>query len=471
VPTYQQFRLPDVGEGLTEGEILQWLVAPGDTVADGQTIVEVETAKAAVELPSPFAGTVVELLAEPGATVAVGTPIITIDTDPGGAAQPSPAPAADAADAAQQAPVEQPALSREAALSSTEFVPTPKPEREAVLVGYGVMSGSATRRPRHAGGGPVRPTPPTRLGGAEVGRAVEQAFAGAETVTPTARVRAKPPVRKLAKDLGVDLTRVQPSGPDGTVTRDDVRQSVPETAPARAVVSTGLERREPVKGVRKLMAEAMVRSAFTVPHVTEWFEVDVTRSVKLVRRLRDRPGFEEARVTPLLLVARAVIEAIRVVPEVNGMWDDAAEEVVLKEYVNLGIAAATPRGLVVPNVKGADRLSLPELARALTELTETAKAGRTTPSDMSGGTFTITNVGVFGIDGGTPIINPGEAAILAVGAFRQRPWVHKGRVRPRWVAQLALSFDHRFIDGAAGARFLAAVGSVLEDPAAPPRTR
>jgi 2-oxoisovalerate dehydrogenase E2 component (dihydrolipoyl transacylase) len=464
VPTLQQFKLPDVGEGLTEGEILQWLVAVGDTVRDGQPVVEVETAKAAVELPVPYTGVVTELLAEPGQTVAVGTPIITIDTDPGGAAagpadatpavQPVPEPVAE--------PVADGAAERERTLSSTEFVPAPKPEREAVLVGYGVMSGSVTRRPRRASS-----SASAAVSAAPAARTEPMAAPGA--------VRAKPPVRKLAKDLGVDLRLVEPTGPDGTVTREDVQQRAGgggALAPAvGGGVGGGLERREPVKGVRKLMAEAMVRSAFTIPHVTEWLEVDATRTVKLVGRLRERPGFQEVRVTPLLLVSRAVLAAMRVVPDVNAVWDEETQEVVFPDRVNLGIAAATPRGLVVPNVKGADRLSLPELAQALTELVETAKSGKTLPGDMTGGTFTITNVGVFGIDGGTPIINPGESAILAVGAFRERPWVHKGRVKPRWVVQLALSFDHRFIDGATGARFLAAVASVLEDPAAPPAVR
>jgi 2-oxoisovalerate dehydrogenase E2 component (dihydrolipoyl transacylase) len=228
------------------------------------------------------------------------------------------------------------------------------------------------------------------------------------------------------------------------------------------------ERREEVRGVRRYMAEAMVRSAFTIPHVTEWTEVDVTRSVKLVRRLRETPGFQQTRVGPLLLVARAVVAMAAVVPEVNAVWDDVTGDVVYKEHVNLGFAADTPRGLVVPNIKAADQLSLPELAVALSALVETARAGRSTPADLTGGTFTITNGGVFGIDGGTPIINPGESAILAVGAFRERPWVHKGRVRPRWVVQLALSFDHRFIDGATGARFLGGVAAILHDPAVPP---
>jgi 2-oxoisovalerate dehydrogenase E2 component (dihydrolipoyl transacylase) len=466
----QQFRLPDVGEGLTEAEILQWLVAVGDTVVVNQPLVEVETAKAAVELPSPFAGVVTELHVAVGETVAVGTPIITVDTAPdGGAAAPvSPTEPSAATIAAAAGPdPATPAGVRQ--LAATEFVPNPKPQREAVLVGYGVMSGSVTRRRRRTSGGLAQAP--------EVAAGVDAGTGG-----NGAAVRAKPPVRKLAKDLGVDLAVVRPSGPDGTVTRDDVQAAAGHgatgaAAAAGVVVSPGPmpgalqgERREEVRGVRRHMAEAMVRSAFTIPHVTEWTEVDVTRSVKLVRRLRETPGFQQTRVGPLLLVARAVVAMASIVPEVNAVWDDDAGEVVYKEHVNLGFAAATPRGLVVPNIKAADLLSLPELAVALSALVETARAGRTTPAEMSGGTFTITNVGVFGIDGGTPIINPGESAILAVGAFRERPWVHKGRVRPRWVVQLALSFDHRFIDGATGARFLSGVAAILHDPAVPPTT-
>ena len=464
MPTYQQFRLPDVGEGLTEGEILQWLVKVGDTVIVNQPLVEVETAKAAVELPSPYAGLVTDLMVEAGATVAVGTPIITIDTDPAGAPA-APVAAAPAAVAPTTPPPQSPdpAALDARHLAATEFVPAPKPQREAVLVGYGVMSGSVTRRPRRAG----HAEPAT-------GSATGSATAGGRT-----QARAKPPVRKLAKDLGVDLASVPATGPDGTVTREDVerqaagRQGTGPDAGSGVVLTSGGtavlgEHREQVRGVRKYMAEAMVRSAFTIPHVTEWTEVDVTRSVKLVHRLRETPGFHDARVGPLLLVARAVLLMSKIVPEINAVWDEDGGDVVYKDHVNLGFAADTPRGLIVPNIKAADRLSLPELAVALKQLVETARSGRTAPADMSGGTFTITNVGVFGIDGGTPIINPGESAILAVGAFRDRPWVHKGKVRPRGVVHLALSFDHRFIDGATGARFLSGVASVLSDPAMPP---
>ena len=471
--TNEQFRLPDVGEGLTEAEVLRWFVAAGDTVAVNQTIVEIETAKAAVELPSPYAGRVVALLVPAGSTVDVGTPIITIDTAPGDDNDEGTGGEPAQHRAGGDTGAGHPAEPGSAATQVSEFVPTAKPEREAVLVGYGVMSASASRRPRRPAGGSARPVQPTRHGGLEVGRAVERALVDAPAGPPP--TRAKPPVRKLAKDLGIDLANVPPTGAGGVVTRADV-ESYADTAgaPARHAgppAARSGHRLEPVKGVRKVMAEAMVASAFTIPHVTEWVEVDVTRSVKLMQRLRRTPGFTQARVSPLLLVARAVLASIKVVPDMNACWvqDPAAgPQVDYRDEVNLGIAAATPRGLVVPNIKGADLMSLPDLAAAMNELVATAKAGRTTPADMSGGTFTITNIGVFGIDGGTPIINPGEAAILAVGAFREKPWVHKGRVRPRMVAQLTVSFDHRFIDGATGAQFLAAVASVLADPAIPP---
>ncbi|MGY1651299.1 dihydrolipoamide acetyltransferase family protein [Geodermatophilus sp. SYSU D01119] len=496
-PTLRQFKLPDVGEGLTDGEILQWLVSVGDTVTVNQPLCEVETAKAAVELPSPFAGTVTELLFEPGTTVDVGTPIITIDV--GGDA---PAPAPSGGDGAAAEPAA--GLIGGAAPGG----------RTAVLVGYGPRNTEARRRPRraaHAGaptaahasapapepvgadygsGGVERPpllatapdatVKPVRHGGLEVGRQAE-AHARTEAAAPSrpagpgrgrARPLAKPPVRKLAKDLGVDLALLTGSGPGGVITRDDVTAAAagPAPAPAPALASVPAPpaatagERIPVKGVRKATAAAMVASAFTAPHVTEFLTVDVTRMMKLRQRIAARPEFAGAKVSPLLFVAKALLLAARRHPMVNSSWDEAAQEIVVHGQVNLGIAAATPRGLVVPNVKDAGRLSLAELAGALTELTETARAGRTAPADMSGGTITITNVGVFGVDTGTPILNPGESAILAFGAVREMPWVHKGKVRVRQVTQLALSFDHRIIDGELGSRFLADVGALLSDP-------
>ncbi|RBY76619.1 2-oxo acid dehydrogenase subunit E2 [Blastococcus sp. TF02-09] len=450
----RQFRLPDVGEGLTEAELLQWLVAVGDTVAVNQPLCEVETAKAAVELPSPHAGRVVELLVDAGATVDVGTPIITIDT---GEAPSEPA--------------------------GTGLIgETTATGRTAVLVGYGPRTTEARRRPRRTaetGSAPLLATAPdartkpVRHGGLEVGRQAEAAAVRADAASSTAvapgrrgpRPLAKPPVRRYAKDCGVDLATVSGTGAGGVITRADVdaarAAAVPVAVPPAP--SAG-EQRIPVTGVRKHTAAAMVASAFTAPHVTEFLTVDVTRTMKLRRRLAERPELAGVPVSPLLFVAKAVLLAIGRHPMINSSWDEAAQEIVVHGRVDLGIAAATPRGLVVPNIRDAGRLTLPELAGALAELTTTARAGRTAPEAMTGGTFTITNVGVFGVDTGTPILNPGEAAILAFGAVRERPWVHKGKVRPRQVTTLALSFDHRIVDGELGSRFLADVGAVLQDP-------
>ncbi|MFV2198787.1 dihydrolipoamide acetyltransferase family protein [Nocardiopsis sp. LOL_012] len=436
----QSFALPDVGEGLIEAELLTWYVEPGDEVAVNQNLCEIETAKAVVELPSPYAGTVRELLVEEGRTVDVGTVIITIDDGSGGAGDSGTAPGG--------APSGQ------------------DEEREKPLVGYGEKAGATRRRARRrpVPAAPVSPPPPT---------AAAPPAPAAPAAPAAGRPLAKPPVRKLARDLGVDLASVTPTGAGGIVTREDVRSAAgaaeaPQTAPAGAAASVreeGVrERRIPVKGVRKHTAAAMVGSAFTAPHVTEFLQVDVTRTMKAVKRLRARPEFADLRVSPLLMVAKALLLAVRRHPEVNASWDEENQEIVVKDYVNLGIAAATDRGLVVPNIKDADARSLPELAAALAELTATAREGRTSPADMARGTITITNVGVFGVDAGTPILNPGEAAILAFGQIRKMPWVHKGELAVRDVTTLSLSFDHRMVDGELGSKVLRDVGAVLEDP-------
>jgi 2-oxoisovalerate dehydrogenase E2 component (dihydrolipoyl transacylase) len=417
----KEFPLPDLGEGLVEGEILKWLVAVGDTIELNQPIVEVETAKAAVEIPAKWAGKVHAIHHQEGTTVEVGMPIISIDTDP------------DAGEPAEA-------------------------ERTPVLVGYGPRTAAAARRPRKANGStPVVSPPPV-----EVAPAPPPPPPVEEAPAPPARVLAKPPVRKLARDLGVDLSTLTGSGPQGSITRDDVQAAV--SAPAAPAFSAEREQRIPVKGVRRLTAENMVSSAFTAPHVTEFLTVDMTRSIKALDRLRTLPGWREVRVSPLLVVAKAVLLAIGRHPIVNSTW--AGDEIVVKQYVNLGIAAATERGLIVPNIKDAGRLSLRELADAMTELVQTAKSGRTSPADMSGGTFTITNVGVFGVDTGTPILPPGESAILALGMVKEAPWVHKGKIRVRQVTTLGLSFDHRIIDGEQGSKFLRDVGAFLTDPEA-----
>ncbi|MEU1242000.1 dihydrolipoamide acetyltransferase family protein [Micromonospora parva] len=469
------FNLPDLGEGLTEGEILAWLVKVGDTIELNQPIVEVETAKAAVEIPAKWAGQVQAIHHPEGSTVEVGTPIIAIDTDPGAGpletpsttATPSgdlPTPSAASLAAVEVAPAEgmvEPGLIGGAAPGG----------RTAVLVGYGPRTTAAKRRPRKgavpaqavAAPAPAAPTAPPVVAPVRNGQA---ALTGGG-------VLAKPPVRKLAKDLGVDLGTLTGSGPLGSITREDVQRAangattvVAEPIAATTAPSFGADREQriPVKGVRKLTAENMSRSAFTAPHVTEFLTVDVTRAMKALDRLRGRREWRDVRVSPLLLVAKAVLLAVQRHPMVNSTW--AGDEIVVKEYVNLGIAAATERGLIVPNVKDAGRLSLRELADALTDLVQTAKSGRTSPAAMSGGTLTITNVGVFGVDTGTPILPPGESAILAFGAVREMPWVHKGKVKVRQVTTLGLSFDHRIIDGELGSKFLRDVGDFLTDPEA-----
>ncbi|TDD15029.1 2-oxo acid dehydrogenase subunit E2 [Actinomadura sp. KC06] len=277
---------------------------------------------------------------------------------------------------------------------------------------------------------------------------------------------AKPPVRKMAKDLGIDLATITGSGPQGSITRDDVLAAQSGAAPAVPAQAGAREERMPVKGVRKATAAAMSGSAFTAPHVTEFLQVDVTRTMETVKRLRELPEFADVKVSPLLLVARALLTAVARNPQVNSTWVDgpSGAEIVVKRYVNLGIAAATERGLIVPKVKEAQDLDLPGLARALQELTEKARAGKASPADLSDGTITITNVGVFGVDSGTPILTPGEAAILAFGQIRDMPWVHEGELAIRKVTTLSLSFDHRIVDGELGSRVLRDVGAMLEDP-------
>jgi 2-oxoisovalerate dehydrogenase E2 component (dihydrolipoyl transacylase) len=450
MPTFKDFKLPDLGEGLTEGEILKWFVTPGDAVSLNQPIVEVETAKAAVEIPSPYAGVVTALHHGEGDTVDVGSPIITFDVDPGGAATddgvaaPAQTKVAAAADMVPQVPHEPGLTGGPAPKANTE-------EKIEVLVGSGPKSGKLTRRPRKS----------------DVATASSaSAPASPRPVVEDIHVLAKPPVRKLARDLGVDLAGISGTGAGGTVTRADV-EAAANGSSARPVAATdgSRERRIPVKGVLKMMAGAMVESAFTAPHVTIFATVDVTPMMELVDRLRATRDFAEVRVTPLLVVAKALLVAVKRNPLLNAQWDEAAQEIVVKDYVNLGIAAATPRGLIVPNIKNADSLSLPELAGELTSLVATARDGKTAPADMAGGSITITNVGVFGMDNGTPIINPGEAAILCFGAVRDMPWVHDGEIAVRKVTQLSLSFDHRIVDGQTGSQFLADVAALLNDPA------
>ncbi|TDD85315.1 2-oxo acid dehydrogenase subunit E2 [Saccharopolyspora karakumensis] len=438
----KKFPLPDVGEGLTEAEIVGWKVQPGENVTVNQVIVEIETAKASVELPCPWAGTIRDLLVEPGQTVEVGTPIISIEM---AGADPEPELEPD---------------------ESSGKIGEESNGRIATLVGYGPRTSAAKRRPRKDRHAATNGTPTNGTATATAAAPPEPAEPQVEEVGGFVPL-AKPPVRKLAKDLGVDLRSLAGSGSGGVITRDDVQSAAaPTAAPAKppAAASGDRERRVPIKGVRKATAQAMVDSAFTAPHVTEFLTVDVTPMMELREQLKSDPAFRGVKITPLAFAAKAMCLAARRTPDVNATWDESAGEIVYKDYVHLGVAAATPRGLVVPKVRDADRMSLRELAEALEQLTNTAREGKTTPADMLGGTITITNVGVFGVDTGTPIINPGESAIFAFGAIRDMPWVVDGQVVPRKVCQLALSFDHRVVDGQQGSQYLADVGALLANP-------
>lgn len=429
--TVRTFLLPDVGEGLTEADIVAWHVAVGDTLAVNQIIVDIETAKSVVELPSPFAGEVVELMAAEGDTVQVGTAIIGIRT---GDAEPAVASAPDR---------DEPA---------TVDAGEPK-----LLVGYGAKEDEPNRRRR---------------------RVKTTASDVTEKATPPRPIKphAKPPVRKLANVMGVDLGAVDPSGPGGTILREDViravegshNQAATPALPRTDLVTTASETRIPIKGVRKHTAAAVVSSAFTAPHVTEFVTIDVTKTLELRDIVQRRRDFRDIKLTPLAFIARAYLLALGRTPMANSRWDDAAQEIVVPSGTNLGIAAATPRGLMVPNIKAAHTLGLAHLAAGINELAATARAGKTAPEDMSGGTTTITNVGVFGVDTGTPILNPGETAILAVGAIRRQPWVvtehGDERMEIRSVLQLALGFDHRVLDGAEGSQVLADTATVLAEP-------
>lgn len=491
-----EFRLPDPGEGLVEATIIDWKVAVGDTVRTNDIVVEVETAKSLVELPIPWDGVVTQILAEVGEEVEVGASIIVIDTGDGagregsgGESSSAEAPSADASAGQEPTRTDPPAGGA--------------PQREAVLVGYGAIEAATTRRRRRGSAASLE--------------------AEAEAAGAPRRAKATPPVRKYAKDKGVDLAAVAPSREDGVVTRADVDAYLAGTgqpggapvtstpasaapgaaahaaadpaAPGEAAAGSGpgastgrlteetgaasyqrpqldrtgeRETRTDVKGVRKMTAQAMVASAFTAPHVTEFITVDASATMDLVERLKQDREFADVRVSPLLILARALVIAVKRNPGINTVWDEEAQQIVQRNYVNLGIAAATPRGLVVPNIKDADLMDLRQLAQALDHLVATAKAGRTQPAEMAGGTITITNVGVFGVDTGTPIINPGESAIVAFGAIRRMPWVvgtgEQERIEPRWVTQLAVSFDHRLVDGELGSLFLADLAALVQDP-------
>lgn len=504
----REFRLPDPGEGLVEADIITWRVAVGDSVRVNDILLEIETSKSLVELPSPYAGTVSALLVAEGETVDVGSPIIAIED---GEAPPGPPTVPNVVEPAESAAAEA------ADPNPPEGSADPAGKRVPNLVGYGPRAGESKRRPRKGaaidaasqqsheqfagafrnGGAvsrptdeqePLRPAPATPEPPGEP--LPTPGPASPEPMLSGGAVLATPPVRKVAKDLGVNLHTVTGSGPGGLITREDVTAAArqegmgagsasaepvpsPQAAPSgqrfggRTSSEAG-DVRIPIRGVRKATAEAMVRSAFTAPHVTEWLTCDVTATMELVERLKARREFREVRVSPLLVVAKAVCLALGRTPELNSFWDEPAGEIVQLGAVNLGIAASTPRGLVVPNIKDAHALPLVGLARAIDALVATAREGRTQPAEMANGSFTITNVGTFGVDAGTPILNPGESGILCFGQIARRPWVvgigAEERIEARWVTTLAVSFDHRLADGAQGSTFLSTVAQILSDP-------
>ncbi len=478
--TVNKFNLPDVGEGLTEAEIVSWKVKPGDTVAINDVLCEIETAKSLVELPSPFAGTVTELLVPEGITIDVGTAIISVTDAMSG--DPTPADVPAPATAAQPLYGKRP----ESGADTTDSALAGGP-----LVGSGPKADAVKRRARKtapatpAGSAPVPVAAPVAarvpLVDPVVTSAVDDRPTLGDTITGLVnRVLAKPPVRKIARDLGIDLADVVATGSRGEVTREDL-VSYQAQRDAELDKADGFwgkagkpqdqrVERIPVKGVRKATAKAMVESAFAAPHVSIFVDVDASRTMEFVKRLKASRDFEGIRVSPLLILAKAVIWAAARNPSVNATWVDNADgadsaEIHVKHYMNLGIAAATPRGLMVPNIKDAQDLSLKELALALNNLATTARAGKTQPAEMQGGTLTITNIGALGIDTGTPIINPGEVAIVAFGTIKQKPWVLDGEVIPRWITTLGGSFDHRVVDGDLSARFMADVAAILEEPA------
>lgn len=500
----QIFNLPDVGEGLTEAEILSWKVAPGDTVEVNDVLVEIETAKSVVELPSPYEGTVQELLVAEGETVEVGTPIIAIageGAEEGGgsrpaAERPDAAPQQAAAPAGEQGggnalvgsgPKADPVKRRARKKASPPVVASAQPPAApagaaaSAQVPASAPLGTDSRR-QLLTGLPARAGKLLGEGGKGMLRRLGSHELPTETGTsevPRRQPLAKPPVRKAAQDMGIDLAQVTPTGDQGQVTKRDLlnyaahlslseQANVTETTdPTSFWIPAGaggdrIERIK-VKGVRKATAKAMVESAFKAPHVSIFVDVDATRTMEFVKRLKKSPQFEGVKVTPLLILAKAVIWATARTPQVNATWTDS--EIQIKHFMNLGIAAATPRGLMVPNIKDAQTMNLRELALALNDLTTRAREGKTQPAEMQQGTMTITNIGSLGIDTGTPIINPGEAAIIAFGTIKQKPWVVDGEVIPRWVTTLGGSFDHRVLDGDLSAKFLADVASILEEPA------
>ncbi|MGJ9402902.1 dihydrolipoamide acetyltransferase family protein [Arthrobacter sp. KK5.5] len=444
------FLLPDLGEGLTEAEIVSWLVEVGQTVAVDQPIVEVETAKSMVEVPSPFAGVVSELFGAAGDTMDVGKPLVSISDGAGEAYR-------EEERAGATAPSAEPAAPAEA---------SPKEESGSgnVLIGYGTPGGSgATRRTRRP-----RVAAPAAIAKTEAAQ------------TTTAPLVVSPLVRKLAREHGIDVARIAGSGPRGLVLRHDVESAIgtatdtaPPTDAAPPTKQSGdLDARSglgmsrmPVKGVRKSIAQAMTRSRAEIPEATVWVDVDATALVEMRGALKKvnptgAPGL-------LAFIARFVLAGLAKYPELNTRVETAADgsqEIVSFDGVNLGFAAQTDRGLMVPSIRQADRLSARELDAELKRLAGVAREGKATPADLTSGTFTLNNYGVFGVDGSAAIINYPEAAILGVGRIIDRPWVVDGQLAIRKVTELTLTFDHRVCDGGTAGGFLRYVADAIENP-------
>jgi len=430
------FNLPDLGEGLEDAEIVEWKVAEGDAVELNQPLVDVNTAKALVEIPSPFAGTIVTLHGAAGDVVEVGTPLITIEVGEAAAAE---------------------AVADAAAGSGEKTTPDTPPKREAVLVGYGVDQEAKTHRrrlkaPRKSVSTQPRPEPhpEPRLEPAR-GR----------------RAKASPVVRKLARQMGVDLAAIAGSGPGGRVRRDDVVRAVDglvQPSPGtynRLVMELGTEERVPVRGARRLIAKKMAKAWAEVPHVTTFRTIDATWVEALRRELTEESG---VKVSPLPVIVRALTEMCMRHPKLNASFDAEAGEIVLKRWYHVGIATDTDQGLLVPVVRDVNAKGIVTVAREIADLVAATREGRAAPEQLGGSTITVTNVGTFGSEYGTPIINIPEVAILALGVIEPRPAVVEGRIEARAQATLSLSFDHRIIDGAEAGRALTDLQAILESP-------
>ncbi|MFJ9369955.1 dihydrolipoamide acetyltransferase family protein [Nocardia sp. NPDC101769] len=440
----QVFLLPDLGEGLTEADILEWRVAVGDTVRIDQIIAEVETAKAAVEVPVPFEGTVIELHGAAGDTLRVGTPLVTIrgvDADAAGSSS---------------------GASREPA-GHEQYREEERAGSGNVLIGYGTGFDAPRRRRRV----PVTHRSPATP---EVHEQPEAVRSTSIPVPPSAPRVISPLVRNLALREGIDLSRLTGTGPGGIIVRADVESHANvENPPAPAAPAPGPTRfhleRIPLKGLRKTVADKLSTSRREIPDATTWVDVDATELLR-ARTAINHALPPEDQVSLLALLARLTIAALSRYPELNASVDTARGEIIRHGQVNLGVAAQTPRGLVVPVLDHADTMTTVELARALRDTVETAREGKLPPARLTGGTFTLNNYGVFGVDGSTPIINHPEAAILGIGRILDRPWVADGVLTVRKLTQVSLSFDHRVCDGGAAGGFLRLFADYLENPVA-----